>query len=167
MILKAVSLLFVIFCSQLIAATTYTIQPLFDNAQPGVNFGLNFPGLGSFPVNNTPYLAGQTSTGQAAIGTLSGGSFSFMTLPPLPGGDQAFVATTLKDGSAIGLTATLSPNPNPIFPPLQTLQLTRWVNGVPEAISITDPNNPSVVIPPGPYAANSEGDIVGQYFVDG
>lgn len=167
MILKVVSFLFVIVCSQLIAATSYTIQPLFDNAQPGVNFGLNFPGVGSFPVNNTPYLAGQTSTGQAAIGRLNGDSFSFVALSPLPGGDQAFVATTLKDGSAIGFTATLSPNPNPIFPPLQTLQLTRWVNGVPEVISIADPNNPSAVIPPGPYAANSEGDIVGQYFVDG
>ncbi len=167
MILNIFPLLFILFCSQAIAATTYTIQALLDNSQPGVNFGLNFPGIGIVPTNNTPYLAGQTTTGAAAIGTLSGNNFSFVSLPPLPGGDMAYVGSTLKDGSALGATATLSPNPNPIFPPLQTFEFTRWVNGIPEAIQISDPNNPTAVIPPGPFAMNSEGNIVGQYFVDG
>lgn len=162
-------LLLISFIFPVFSATTYNIQPLIDSSKPGSSFFFNSPSFGATPVNNTPYLGGVAAPpGNPAIGTLSGTNFTFLSLPPLPGGDFATLSSTLKDGSAIGITNTFIPNPaNPNFPPLQTARITRWTGGVPSEITIADPNDPSATFPPAPIAFNSEGDIVGQHISNG
>jgi hypothetical protein len=161
--------LFICFCFSLFSATSYTIQPLVDSSQPGTNFLIGPPGFNITPVNNTPYLGGiVTPTGSPAIGTLSGNTFSLLSLSPLVGGSQPYVSTTLKDGSAVGFTNFSLPNPiNPSFPPSVVPRITRWENGVASEITIADPNNANAVFPPYPIAFNSEGDIVGQHIANG
>lgn len=159
--------LFLLCSLQIFAATTYTIQPLNDAAQPEFSFSIPTPGFGFTAVNNTPFLGGRTSTGDPALGTLNGNTFTAVSLPPLAGGDLATLGSTLKDGSAIGLTTTFNPNPNPISANVPALRFTRWVNGVPSEIVISDPNQPNAVLTQGPIAMSSEGDIVGRYLADG
>jgi hypothetical protein len=158
-----------LFSFLLFSATSYTIQPLVDSSQPGTNFLIGPPGFNITPVNNTPYLGGiVTPTGSPAIGTLSGNTFSLLSLSPLVGGSQPYVSTTLKDGSAVGFTNFSLPNPiNPSFPPSVVPRITRWENGVASEITIADPNNANAVFPPYPIAFNSEGDIVGQHIANG
>lgn len=149
------------------SATSYTIQPLIDTSKPEIPFFFNGAAFGTSPVNNTPYFAGVVSP-NPAIGTLTDGNFTVLSLSPLPGGDFATVSSTLKDGSAVGITNTFIPNPvDPNFPPLQTARITRWVNGVASEIVITDPNDPNALFPPSPIAFNSEGAIVGQHISNG
>lgn len=156
----------------LFSATNYTISPLLDASKPGQVFLFGYPGPGHIAVNQTPYLEGTAYSaasplGQPAAGKLDNCIFSFSTLNPLPGGDGARLIGVLKDGSAVGTSYTLLPSPNPLRPPLEVPTLVRWVNGVPSELPLSSLGDPGAVFTPGYWAVNGEGDLVGQYSLNG
>jgi hypothetical protein len=150
----------------LLSATSYTISPLLDASKPDQFFQFGFPGPGNIPVNQTSYLTG-FAMGAPAVGQLNNGSFGFSTLNPLPGADGARLIGALKDGSAVGISYTLLPPPNPFSPPLEVPTLVRWVNGVPTELPLASLGDPNAVFTPGVWAVNGEGDLLGQYVLDG
>jgi hypothetical protein len=149
----------------LVSATTYTISSLIDVSQPDALFQFGYPGPGNIPVNSTSYFTG-FAMGTPAVGQLNNGSFGFSTLNPLPGADGARLIGALKDGSAVGISYTLIPQPFP-FQPLEVPTLVRWVNGVPTELPLASLGDPNAVFTPGFWALNGEGDLVGQYVLNG
>lgn len=146
------------------AATTYTITPLIPQGESQGNFVSAFGSDFSPKIFNTPYIPGFAS-GTAAIGQLSGGSFSYTLLPPLPGEAGSYIYGTLKDGSAWGVSFTVVPTSNPFQPFAESYTPVRWQDGVPTALTFGSILNSTVAF--AQTRSNPNGDLVGVYFDNG
>ena len=161
-LINTVSIVFLFLLSGLLnASPIYTIQPLIDANQPAENFQVSFNTafFRQFSNSNPTYLLGTVGT-STAIGSLSGSNFQYQKLNSLAGLDSILPLAPLADGSALGLNYQQGAFST-------TTTLTRWVNGVPSAISLSDPANPSAVFAKTFLGANSLGDIAGQYTLNG